>query len=489
MKLYLIGHNYRYAAEQILLMLFPAERPEYPETIERGDGAVLTLRRGGTNATVTCRLTRSGAVFHGRASVRMAALTDDVTADRLLSRAVKRSFYRAALASGVPKPVWGALTGVRPGKLMAGFLVGGLSDEAAMRKFQKDFDVSPERTALCLRTSHATLTAKAALDPRDVCLYVGIPFCPTRCAYCSFVSQSVEKSMALIAPFFDALLREVRATAAVVNALGLHVVSLYVGGGTPTTLSARQLDALFSALKDAFDLSSLRESTVEAGRPDTIQADKLEILRLHGVDRISVNPQTMDDRVLAAIGRKHTAQEIRDALTLTRTVGGFSVNMDLIAGLPSDTVDGFCRSIDEVLALRPENVTVHTLSLKKGSYLTEHGGPLPDAAAVGQMLDYAGAQLTAAGYAPYYLYRQKFMSGGFENVGWTLPDQENLYNICIMEELCSIIAMGGGASTKLVADGGRIRRTFDPKYPQEYIAGIDRICENKQTIREFYGDA
>lgn len=485
MKLYLIGHDYRYAAEQILLMLFPEERPEYPETIEPGDGAVLTLRRGAANATVTCRLTRGGAVFHGRAAVRTAALTDDVTTNRLLSRAVKRAFYRAAIASGVKTPVWGALTGVRPGKLMAGFLASGLSDAAAVRKFQKDFDVSPERASLCLHTSHATLAAKAALAPKDVCLYVGIPFCPTRCAYCSFVSQSVEKSMALIPPFFDALLQEIRATAAVVNELGLRVVSLYIGGGTPTTLSAQQLDTLFCVLKAEFDLSSLRESTVEAGRPDTIQADKLEILRLHGVDRISVNPQTMDDRVLEAIGRRHTAQAIRDALALTRETGGFAVNMDLIAGLPSDTAEGFCRSMDEVLALRPENVTVHTLSRKKGSYLTEHGGALPDAAAVGQMLDYAGAQLTAAGYAPYYLYRQKFMSGGFENVGWTLPGYENLYNICIMEELCSIIAMGGGASTKLVG-GGRIRRAFDPKYPQEYITNIDRICEQKQSIKEFY---
>lgn len=485
MKLYLIGHDYRYAAEQILLILFPDERPEYPEAPESGDGAVLTLRRGGTYATVTCRLTRGGAVYHGRAAVKTAALTDDVTADRLLSRAVKRSFYRAALAAGVEKPVWGALTGVRPGKLMAGLLAGGLSDAAAVRTFQQNFDVSPERARLCLQTSHATMAAKASLEPRDVCLYVGIPFCPTRCAYCSFVSQSVEKSMALIAPFFDALLREVRATAAVVNGLGLRVVSLYVGGGTPTTLSAQQLDALFRALEAEFDLSALRESTVEAGRPDTIQSDKLEILRLHGVGRISVNPQTMDDRVLEAIGRRHTAQAIRDALALTREAGGFAVNMDLIAGLPSDTAAGFCRSIDEVLALRPENVTVHTLSRKKGSYLTEHGGALPDAAAVGQMLDYAGQALTAAGYAPYYLYRQKFMSGGFENVGWTLPGFENLYNICIMEELCSIIAMGGGASTKLVG-GGKIRRAFDPKYPQEYIANIDRICENKQIIRAFY---
>ena len=234
------------------------------------------------------------------------------------------------------------------------------------------------------------------------------------------------------------------------------------------------------------DLSALREFTVEAGRPDTITADKLHVLRAHRVDRISVNPQTLDDRVLETIGRRHTAQDIYDALQLVRTTGGFAVNMDLIAGLPGDTPDGFRTTLEQVLALAPENITVHTLSRKRGADLSQQTAPVPDGAQVGEMLDFANTALDTAGYAPYYLYRQKFMSGGFENVGWTRPGQENLYNICIMEELCSILAMGGGASTKLVCPGGRLERHIDPKYPTEYIANIDRICAAKAKLEAFF---
>ena len=318
---------------------------------------------------------------------------------------------------------------------------------------------------------------------------MGIPFCPTRCAYCSFVSQSVEKSMALIEPFLNALFKEIQATAEAVKTAGLRPVSVYFGGGTPTTLSADQLETLFTALEAAFDLSHVREITVEAGRPDTITLEKLEVLRRHRVSRVSVNPQTMDDHVLEAIGRRHTAQDIHDALALVRRVGGFQVNMDLIAGLPADTVEGFCRTIDDVIKLAPENITVHTLSRKRGSSLLENEAPLPTAEDVACMLDYAQEQLVDFGFEPYYLYRQKFMSGGFENVGWTKPGAENLYNICIMEELCGIIAMGGGASTKLTASGGRIRRMFCPKYPKEYIEKIDQLCENKQEIAAWYTES
>ena len=271
------------------------------------------------------------------------------------------------------------------------------------------------------------------------------------------------------------------------RALGLQPVSLYMGGGTPTTLSAPQLDALFSKLEAEFDLSKLRENTVEAGRPDTITKEKLEVLKAHGVTRVSVNPQTMEDSVLDAIGRKHTARDILDALSLVRETGGMAVNMDLIAGLPTDTPDGFRRTLDTVLSLSPENVTVHTLSLKKGATLKDEGGDVPGAQDVAQMLDYAFPRLRAAGYRPYYLYRQKNMAGGFENTGWTRPGAENLYNICIMEELCSILAMGAGGSTKLIAPTGKIQRIFAPKYPNEYIANIQKTCSDKERIEAFYG--
>ena len=486
MRLYLHGHDYKYAAEQMLLSLYPAERPEYPEGRPEGDRVELSLSRGTSFITASCKLVSHGRTYYGRSAVRADSLTDDISRDKLCSRIIKNAFYRAALSSGHAKPVWGALTGVRPGKLFCALMENSGAD-AALRRFISEYDVSPERAELCRDTSLVTQQVRKSLGQKDVCLYVGIPFCPTRCSYCSFVSQSVEKSMKLIPPFLDALMREIDATADSVNELGLSVISIYMGGGTPTTLSPGQLDRLCSRLSGRFDLSRLREYTVEAGRPDTITAEKLSVLKAHGVDRVSVNPQTMCDDVLEAIGRRHTAQDIFDALAKVRRVGGMAVNMDLIAGLPSDSVEGFAGTLDKVTALEPENITVHTLSLKKGSRITLEGSQLPTAAEVGRMLDIAGDKLRSAGYSPYYLYRQKFMSGGFENVGWAKEGCVNLYNVCIMEELCSIIALGGGGSTKLVnRDGGRSIRLFAPKYPAEYIAGIEKTCRDKQSIINFY---
>ncbi len=488
MDLFLIGHSYQYAAEQSLLTLFPGQRPVYPEAPGEGEYIVIRQSRGKRYTTMTTTLHFQRGTFRGTARAENSRLTrEPFVTDRILQRLVRQSFYKAALASGIPAPEWGALTGVRPTKLMTNLLRRDLTDSRAKREFQKEYGVSSVRAALCVDTAHDSLAAQALLTDKSVCLYVGIPFCPTRCAYCSFVSQSVEKSMKLMDPFFDALLLEVDATARQVRALGLEPVSLYMGGGTPTTLSAAQLDLLFSKLEAEFDLSRLRENTVEAGRPDTITKEKLEVLKCHGITRVSVNPQTMEDTVLAAIGRKHTAQDILDALTLVRTVGGMAVNMDLIAGLPTDTTAGFCRTLDAVLSLSPENVTIHTLSLKKGARLKDEGGEIPAAPDVAAMLDFAFPVLRRAGYRPYYLYRQKNMAGGFENTGWTLPGQENLYNICIMEELCSILAMGAGGSTKLIAPGGKIQRIFAPKYPNEYIANIEKTCSDKNKIGEFYG--
>ena len=488
MKLYLYGHDYKYAVEQMLLTLFPEERPEYPEGCPEGDRMEVRLSRGESYTTATCVLCRGGGRWQGKAAAKNAAMTDELLTDRICQRLLKNAIYRAALRSGRQRPAWGALTGVRPGKLLCALLREEPDEKHALRRFREEYDVSPERAALCLDTSRETLRAAASIGEKDVCLYVGIPFCPTRCAYCSFVSQSVEKSMKLIPPFLEALHAEIRATAEQVRALGLRVISVYMGGGTPTTLSAEQLAALCTAIAENFDLSALREYTVEAGRPDTITEEKLRVLRRHGVDRVSVNPQSMSDTVLEAIGRRHSAADIVSALEKVRKVGGLAVNMDLIAGLPTDTVQGFERTMERVLALSPENITVHTLSLKKGSRITLEGADLPTAAEVGAMLDLAQEKLRRAGYAPYYLYRQKFMSGGFENVGWSREGYINLYNICIMEELCSILAMGGGGSTKLVRhDGGRNLRIMEPKYPLEYIHSIEKTCADKSGIRDFYG--
>jgi len=487
MELFLIGNDYKYAVEQIMLMLFPGESPVYPDSPGGGLRAELKLSEGVKKVTATCRITDTGGRSHfGKAAVDKSEFTDAIVEERLRQRALKLSFYRAGIKLLGKKPVWGALSGIRPGKLMGELLDSGLSDRAAKSRFIKLYDASPERAELCLHTAHASKRVTDRLGKKDICLYLGVPFCPTRCAYCSFVSQSVEKSMKLLGPFVDALMQDISATAEQARQLGLNVIAVYLGGGTPTTLSAEQLDRVMTALYDKFDLSNCREITVEAGRPDTITRDKLEVMRRHGVSRVSVNPQTMSDRVLEAIGRRHSAADVVSALKLVREVGGFEVNMDLIAGLPEDTPESYAQTIEKVLSLEPENITVHTLALKKGSRITLEGTRIPTGEEVEEMVDYSCRRLTESGYAPYYLYRQKFMSGGLENVGWGKPGCDNLYNICIMEELCTILAMGGGASTKLVTGTGRLERFFAPKYPAEYIADIEKTCAKKSIIKEFY---
>lgn len=489
MKLYLHGHEYKYAVEQMLLTLFPEERPEYPEGRPAGDRMETRLSRGAEYTTATCTLRFEGAVGRGRAAAPNDGIDAGPAGESACQGLIKTAIYRAYLSAGKSPLPWGSLCGVRPGKILHQVLSSEPDEGRALRRFQADYGVSPRRAELCLDATRQTLRAEASLEGRDVCLYVGIPFCPTRCSYCSFVSQSVEKSMKLIEPFLQALYKELRAAAQQVRALGLRVISVYFGGGTPTTLSPEQLDRLCGLLEEEFDLSNIREYTVEAGRPDTITTDKLRVLKAHGVDRVSVNPQTMSDSVLAAIGRKHSARDVLTALEKVRAVGGFAVNMDLIAGLPADTVEGFRDTVDKVLEQLPENITIHTLSLKKGSRIMLEGSVIPTAAEVGAMLDYGGERLRAAQYKPYYLYRQKFMSGGFENVGWTKAGYENIYNICIMEELCSIIALGGGGSTKLIRhDGGRNIRLMAPKYPLEYINQIEETCSDKKKIAEFYKD-
>ena len=494
MKLYLIGHEYKYAVEQMISTLFPLEKPEYLNLKKRkglgSSGAMqISLSSGEKNITAYCVYFSDEGVWRGRASSQIADIKNDTDRDSICQKIIKTAVYRAVLRSGRARPPWGALTGVRPGKLMHAIMLDHPDKAEAVNEFMSTYDVSYKRAQLCYETSLYTHDAQQYLQPEDICLYVGIPFCPTRCAYCSFVSQSVEKSMTLVTPFMEALFKELTSVAFQVKVLGLRVVSIYMGGGTPTTLSAPQLDELCTRLENEFDLSALREYTVEAGRPDTITPEKLQVLKQHGVDRVSVNPQSMRDSVLDAIGRKHTAADIESALEKVKQTGSIAVNMDLIAGLPSDDIQGFKYSIDKVLSLSPENITVHTLSLKRGSGIMRGGTAVPGAEEVSEMLDYAYKRLREEGYSPYYLYRQKNMSGGFENTGWTKKGYVNLYNICMMEELCTILAMGGGGSTKLIKCGnGKNSRITAPKYPLEYIEQIAKTCEGKKKISEFYNN-
>jgi oxygen-independent coproporphyrinogen-3 oxidase len=485
MKLLLQGHDYKYAVEQIMLALFPSERPEYESSVDSALSARSKLAFGAVYAQADTVIWKDGRAYRGYARVKRSSLVDGLETDRRIQRIIKQSFYRAAAGIVSSPPIWGSLTGIRPAKLAVASLESGAGAKSAARTLVRDYYVSPARAAICVDAARATITAKRSLEPNDIALYVGIPFCPTRCAYCSFVSNSVEKSFGLVEPFAQMLLQEIEAAAATVRTLGLRVIAVYIGGGTPTALPAEVLEKLMSALKASFDLSNVREYTVEAGRPDTVTAQNIEMMRRMGAGRICINPQTMSQKVLSIIGRRHTPEDALNAAELVRRGRSF-LNMDVIAGLPGDAPEGFCATLDTVLGLSPENVTVHTLSLKKGSRIMLERVEVPGGADVAAMLEYASKRLRDAGYSPYYLYKQKYATGGFENVGWTLPGFEGIYNICMMEELCTVLSLGGGGVTKLVSADGRIERVFNAKYPREYIMQTEKTADKFKQAEEFY---
>ena len=488
MKLCLRGHNEKYALEQSLLTLFPGERPVYGEiTPEDSRWALVAMTEDESQVEFVTELGCDGKT--GRCVYAYPLSGDDYAREGQRRHALGLSFFGAAREALGVTPPWGSLTGVRPTKVALALLREG-GREHADRVLGETYAVTPERRRLAIEATEAGIRAAESLAPRDISLYVGIPFCPTRCAYCSFVAQSVEKTFAMVEPYLDALCAEIEAAGRMVRETGLCVRSFYMGGGTPTTLTAAQMDRLLTALETHFDFEHLAELTIEAGRPDTITAEKLRVLRGHSVTRLSVNPQSMNDAVLSAIGRRHTAEDIRRAMAEVRSAAFPHVNMDLIAGLTGDTPESFRASLDECLTLGADNITVHTLSLKKGSRITLEGSRIPDGADVAKMLDYAGAALRKHGYAPYYLYRQKYMSGSFENVGWSLPGAESLYNICIMEELHGILSLGAGGSTKMVGRGesgdALIRRVFNAKYPKEYMERPEKWRGNLDAFAEFY---
>ncbi|MBQ1371435.1 MAG: coproporphyrinogen dehydrogenase HemZ [Oscillospiraceae bacterium] len=477
MKLYLSGHEDRYALEQLQLCLFPEEPMEYCQTPFRGEGAVSCLSRGSRYLTATAKITRNGVTTRG---LQRLSLERETYA--LRRRILQRAYYLAALPQLAAPPPWGALSGVRPTKLTTRHLLEGGSPASADRLLEQSFFVTPARRSLCVQASLASVEAAKLLEGDDVSVYVGIPFCPTRCSYCSFVSQTEGSAGKLLSPYLEGLLREIEIVGAGMKQAGLRLRTLYIGGGTPTTLSAEQLRVLMEAINRHFDHSRRIEYTVEGGRPDTLDPEKLELIRALGADRMSINPQTMNDAVLRAVGRPHSAADVERAYRQAVDAGFTSINMDLIAGLPGDDPESFAASLNRVLALNPSNVTVHTLALKKGAELFSHREALPPQQAVEAMVEHANQTLAARGYAPYYLYRQKYMSGSLENVGWCRDGDLGLYNIYMMEELSSILALGGGAVSKRNLPDHRLERQCNPKYPKQYVERIDEVLAAKTAL-------
>lgn len=390
--------------------------------------------------------------------------------------------------TGITQP-WGVLTGVRPVKLLRRII----EDEGqinAEKKFTDEFFVSHEKLELAKETEHNEKRILDLSQKNSFSLYVGIPFCPSRCSYCSFVMASIERAKKLMEPYVELLCEEIRATAQIAKDLGLRLETVYFGGGTPTTLSAQQLDRVLSTVNESFDMTTCREFTVEAGRPDTIDTERLFALKENKVDRISINPQTVNDNVLREIGRKHTAEQFYKAFELARKCGFDNINTDLIAGLPTDTFESFKESLDSIRSLSPECVTVHTLCMKRASTLTNQGVTLnkEDAVQARKMLEYTQSMLTADEYIPYYMYRQSRMVGNLENVGWSKKCYESLYNVYVMDETHTILACGSGGVTKLKNnDKDYLERIFNFKYPYEYVDRFDELIERKSAIKRFYG--
>ncbi|NLD86773.1 MAG: coproporphyrinogen dehydrogenase HemZ [Clostridiales bacterium] len=469
MKTQLVGSPHLYSLEQSAITFFPDTEGEAVCTVTHDE-------RGVTARTII-------TLPEGKSACREC--TEAVDTQRNEQKAIKLSFYDAACELRNMKEPWGALTGVRPAKLARSLLESGLTKNQTRDTLKKEYRLSAEKAELCVTAGLKAYNIKRKLRERDACIYIGIPFCPSRCVYCSFISVAAGKNdEGKIEEYVQALCREIRESAEGSLFSGRTIKAVYIGGGTPAMLSPAQLIRVVAALKSAYNIPEGIEFTIEAGRPDAITKEKLHAIKLVEADRLSVNPQTTDDEVLIKIGRHHTSKEIVDTYHEAKKVGFGSINMDIIAGLPlknedDDGLESFCRTIDDVVSLAPENITVHTFALKRGSFLNEYHLSIPDSETVYKMLEYAEENLKAQGYEPYYLYRQKYMTGNMENIGWTKRGYESLYNICMMEELCDIISFGAGGVSKLT-DGRKIKRITNHKYPKEYIYNIDEMIKRKR---------
>ena len=479
MKLCLINHSFRYELEKLIRIFLPFEKIEFLDTKVLSDCSAITEICG--------NIAKADLLLDGKEASReynISDTCDEKECELVLATALFDCFCE--ITGYVSK--WGLLTGVRPAKLFSR-LSSTYGEKEAERYFKEVLKVTDSKISLCKETHKSEEKIILKSDKDSYSLYISIPFCPSRCAYCSFVSHSVESAKKLIPEYLTKLCEEIKITASIAENNNLKLKTIYIGGGTPTSISAEQLEFLMKTVKENFDISSVLEYTVEAGRPDTVTKEKFDIIKKYGATRISINPQTMNDDVLRKIGRKHTAEDTVKAFLLARKSGHNNINMDLIAGLPDDTLDSFKNTLDKVLELGPESVTVHSLSMKRSSSLNVNG-IMPEIEVgniASRMVDFARFTLTENGIFPYYMYRQSKTVGNLENVGFSKKGYESLYNVYIMDETHTILACGASAVTKLREPcGDYIERIFNFKYPYEYIDRFDEIISRKDGINSFY---
>ncbi len=491
MKLILNGDINIYYIQTLCMIFFPGEKfgenekygPETPELRLK-----LTRRTGGMNARAVIKVGQEKAVA-ARSLDFSPHYTEEKTA-KMVCGAVVVSACGQLLGY---RPSWGMLMGVRPSKVATDLLTHGVSKTRVKRILTSEYFVIPKKAALATDVALTEQKIIGTPDPRDCSVYISIPFCPSRCSYCSFVSYTSKKLLGLIPDYLIRLKEDVRATFTTIRSLGLSVKTVYIGGGTPTILSADQLRELLSLIAGETDVSALEEYTLEGGRADTITAEKLAVAKEYGVTRTCVNPQSLCEEVLENIGRSHSVEDFFRAYHIARESGIADLNTDLIVGLPGDTFKTFSKTFDQIMDLRPENITVHTFCVKKAADILRQDSHIYSlrGGEAGKCVDYTQLKTQQEGYRPYYMYRQKNTVGNYENVGFSLEGYEGKYNIYMMEEVHSIFAAGAGAVTKLVdyrpADGGSpvIERLFYPKYPYEYLRD-ESAAEKRARIEAFY---
>lgn len=477
----------RYYVQSLCMLFFPGEKFSQKESEAREGEPVLDYaveREGNTFTATACFTLAEHSESHTAQYEQKAHTSAEKAAKLALGAAV---YYAGEKLSG-NTPAWGMLVGIRPAKLALELLESGKTPLSVRRILRREYLVNPKKATLCIDVAQ---NERAILDScgDDTCsLYISIPFCPSRCAYCSFVSYSTNRLLSLIPEYLERLCRDIARAAEQIKRAKKRLITIYIGGGTPTVLSSRELEVLLKCIERNFDVGSLCEFTLEAGRPDTIDEEKLKVAKNYGVTRISINPQTLNNNILESIGRHHTAEDFYKAYETARRVEIGTVNCDLIAGLPGESYPSFSKSVDAVIALAPENITVHTFCVKKSALVKDtetdifkRGGN--DTV---KSVDYSQLRMKNSGYKPYYMYRQKNTVGNLENVGFTLDDHAGIYNVLIMEEDHTIFAVGAGAVAKLVGVGEngekKLERIFEPKYPFEYLREDEK--ENEKRYNE-----
>ncbi len=475
-----------YHFQTLCMLYFPGEKfpPNVTEAENEAYFSVEIVEINGKRGCKALSFLRSGA---RTAKAERCLFTDSFSFEADLAFTVQATVGKSFLDAGRQlfgfTPPWGYLTGLRPVKRSRFHLEQGLSPDQVYDMFTKDYCVSEEKAKLSLDI--AATEERMLLDysaENDCCLYIAIPFCPTRCEYCSFVSYSNDKLFKTIPDYLERLHGDIKRTAEIVKRTGFDLKAIYVGGGTPSILADKQIEELLGLVNNSFDMSKVREFSFESGRPDTTTLSKLKLVKSMGVNRVSINPQTTDDSVLKRIGRNHSAKQFFDAADMAMTVGFSGINADLIAGLPGDTFDGFCKSIEDVINCGFNNITVHTLSVKNAAPIRFDESGIYDAAGdnARRCVSYAQQRLAEAGQMPYYLYRQKNTIGNAENTGYAVQGRECAYNVLMMEETNTVFACGASSITKLVSpDGSKIERIAFPKYPFEYLSAPQGIGEDK----------